>query len=211
MQTMARRMMRDGAQVQRVAIYTRVSTGSQTTENQRLALDTMAAQRGWTVTGRYEDAGISGAKTKRPALDALLADARHGKFDAVLSWSLDRMGRSLAHLIDLVAELEAAGVHVAFHQHSIDTTGPSGRLFLHMLGSFAQFEREMIRERVNAGLDRARAKGKRLGRPKIPAATERAVRARLTAGAGILKVARELGVGSSVVQRIKAEMAEPAT
>src|SRR5689334_23365795 len=141
----------------RAALYLRVSTDQQTVENQRLALEAICAQRGWEVVAVFEDAGISGAKgrEKRPGLDALLKEASRGRFDVVLAWALDRLGRSLADLIGTLQELEAANVDL------------SGRLFFHMLGAFAEFERGMIRQRVMAGLDRARAKGQRLGRPKL--------------------------------------------
>jgi DNA invertase Pin-like site-specific DNA recombinase len=196
------------AKAKRAAIYLRVSTDGQTTENQRLALEAVAAQRGWTVTTVYEDAGISGAKgrDKRPGLDALLKDAARGKFDIALAWAMDRLGRSLADLMSTLSELEGGHVDLFLHQQAIDTTTPAGRMFFHVTGAFAEFERGMIRERVVAGLQRAKAQGRQLGRPKAPADTEAAIRARLAAGIGILKVAREVSVGTSTVQRIKAEM-----
>src|SRR4051794_40333506 len=143
----------------RVALYLRVSTDGQTTENQRLALEAVAAQRGWTVVATYDDAGISGAKgrDKRPGLDRLLKDASRAKFDVVMSWAMDRLGRSLRDLLDTLETLEASKVDLFLHQQAIDTTSPSGRAFYHVLGAFAEFERGMIRSRVNAGLDRARA------------------------------------------------------
>ena len=192
----------------RAAIYLRVSTDGQTTENQRLALVAVAEQRGWTVANVYEDAGISGAKgrDKRPGLDALLKDAARGRFDVVMAWAMDRLGRSLFDLLDMLRLLEGANVDLFLHQQSIDTTTAGGRMFFHVTGAFAEFERGMIRDRVNAGLDRARAKGVRLGRPKVGKKTEAAIRARLATGEGMLKVARALGVGTGTVQRIKAEM-----
>jgi DNA invertase Pin-like site-specific DNA recombinase len=193
----------------RAALYLRVSTDGQTTENQRLALEAVAAHRGWSIVATYEDNGISGAKgrEKRPGLDKLLRDATRAHFDVVLSWALDRLGRSLADLIDTLKTLEGANVDLFLHQQAIDTTTPAGRMFFHVCGAFAEFEREMIRSRVNAGLDRARAKGVRLGRPKVAAKTEAAIRERLEAGLGVLKVAKTLGVGTSTVQRVKADMA----
>lgn len=194
--------------MKRAALYLRVSTDGQTTENQRLALEAVAAQRGWTITATYEDAGISGAKGRagRPGLDKLLKDATRAKFDVVMAWALDRLGRSLADLIDTLQSLEAGSVDLCLHQQAIDTTTPAGRMFFHVMGAFAEFERGMIRSRVNAGLDRARAKGVKLGRPAVAAKTENAIRARLAAGDGMLKVAKSLGVGTSVVQRVKREM-----
>jgi len=156
------------AKIKRAAVYLRVSTDGQTTENQRLALEAVAAQRGWSIVATYEDAGVSGAKgrDKRPGLDTLLRDATRARFDAVMSWAMDRLGRSLADLIDTLRTLEGASVDLFLHQQAIDTTMPAGRMFFHVTGAFAEFERDMIRSRVNAGLDRARAKGVRLGRPK---------------------------------------------
>ena len=195
--------------VKRAAIYLRVSTDGQTTENQRLALMAVAEQRRWSVANVYEDAGISGAKgrDKRPGLDALLKDAARGRFDVVMAWAMDRVGRSLFDLLDMLRLLDGANVDLFLHQQAIDTTTVGGRMFFHVTGAFAEFERGMIRDRVNAGLDRARAKGVRLGRPKVGNKTEAAIRARLGNGEGMLKVARALGVGTGTVQRIKAEMA----
>ena len=193
----------------RVALYLRVSTDGQTTENQRLALLAVAAQRGWTVVATYEDAGISGAKgrDKRPGLDAMLKDATRGKFNVVMAWAVDRIGRSLADLIVTLQDLHGATVDLFLHQQAIDTTTPAGKAMFGMLGVFAEFERSMIQARVNAGLDRARANGKRLGRPPVTAKTEQAIRERLATGTGMLKVAKALGVGVSTVQRVKVAMA----
>ncbi len=193
----------------RAAFYIRVSTDGQTTDNQRLALEAVAAQRGWTVVATYEDAGISGAKgrDKRPGLDKLLTDASRARFDVVMAWAMDRLGRSLADLIDTLRTLEAGKVDLFLHQQAIDTTTPAGRMFFHVTGAFAEFERDMIRSRVNAGLDRARARGTRLGRPPVAMKTEQAIQDRLAAGEGMLKVAKSLGVGVSTVQRVKAGMA----
>jgi len=193
----------------RVALYLRVSTDGQTTENQRLALEAVAAQRGWTVVATYDDAGISGAKgrDKRPGLDRLLKDASRAKHDLVMAWAMDRLGRSLRDLLDTLETLEASRVDLFLHQQAIDTTTPSGRAFFQVLGAFAEFERGMIRSRVNAGLDRARAAGKRLGRPQVATKTEEAIREKLATGMGQLKVAKTLGVGVSTVQRVKAGMA----
>jgi DNA invertase Pin-like site-specific DNA recombinase len=192
----------------RAALYLRVSTDEQSTENQRLALEAIAAQRGWSVVATYDDNGISGAKgrNQRPGLDTLVKDATRGRFNVVMVWSMDRLSRSLAGLIDTLRALEAANVDLYLDQQAIDTTTPAGRMFFHITGAFAEFEHDMIRSRVNAGLARARARGVKLGRPKVSAKVEAAIRACLVAGAGIQKTARALGVGSSVVQRVKAEL-----
>ncbi len=193
----------------RAAIYGRVSTDGQTTDNQIVALQEVAARRGWDIAEVYIDHGISGAKgrDKRPGFDRMLKDASRRKFDVVMAWAIDRMGRSLRDLIDTIEHLEATGVDLYLDQQNIDTTTPAGKLLFHVTGAFAEFERSMIRQRVNAGLARARAQGKRLGRPATDAKTEQAIREALAAGKmGMLKIAAAFGVGSGTVQRIKAEM-----
>ncbi len=151
----------------RVAIYARVSTTDQHTENQLAELRRYAQAREWTTQHEYVDAGISGAKESRPALDHMLKDARRRRFDAVLVWRLDRLGRNLRHLILLLDDLQALGVAFVSLAEGLDCTTPAGRLQLHVLGAIAEFERERIRERVRAGLARARAQGRRLGRPRL--------------------------------------------
>lgn len=194
----------------RVALYLRVSTDGQTTENQRLELAAVASRAGWEIIDTYEDQGISGAKGRdqRPAFDRLLKDAARRRFDLIAAWSVDRLGRSLQHLVGFLEDVHQLGVDLYLHQQGIDTTTPAGKALFQMLGVFAEFERAMIRERVHAGLNRARAQGKRLGRPKIAPQTEQAIRAALRAGdAGLHKIAKAHGVGVSVVQRLKAELA----
>ena len=149
----------------RAGIYARVSTNDQTAENQLLELRRYCEARGWTAA-EYVDTGISGAKDRRPALDRLIADARRRRFDVLVVWRLDRLGRDLKHLITLLDELTATGIAFTSLNEGIDTTTPAGRLQLHLLGAIAEFERDRIRERVYAGLQRARAQGKRLGRPR---------------------------------------------
>jgi DNA invertase Pin-like site-specific DNA recombinase len=192
----------------RAALYLRVSTDGQTVDNQRLALDALCEQRGWQIAQVYADNGISGAKgrNQRPGLDALLKDASRGRFDVVMAWALDRLGRSLLDLLDTLGELEAAGVALVLHEQAIDTTTPAGRMFFQITGAFAEFERAMIRSRVRAGLDRAKARGVRLGRPRTGAKVEAAIRARLAVGEGVKKVAKAVGVGNGTVSRIKTAM-----
>src|SRR6204780_4446032 len=187
----------------RAALYLRVSTDGQTVDNQRLALEAVCEQRGWQVVQVYTDNGISGAKgrNQRPGLDALLKDASRGRFDVVMGWALDRLGRSLLDLLDTLGELEAAGVALVLHEQAIDTTTPAGRMFFQITGAFAEFERAMIRSRVRAGLDRAKARGVRLGRPRTGAKVEAAIRARLAAGEGVKKVAKAVGVGNGTGSR----------
>jgi DNA invertase Pin-like site-specific DNA recombinase len=202
-----------GGKGKRVALYLRVSTDGQTTANQQRELEAVAERCGWQVVQVYQDRGTSGAKgrDKRPAFDRLLKDATRREFDIIAAWSVDRLGRSLQHLVAFLGEVHAVGVDLYLHQQAIDTTTPAGKALFGMMGVFAEFERSMIQERVRAGLKRAKAQGKRLGRPTVAADKDAAVRASLSAGNGILKTAAMVGVGSSVVQRIKSEMAAGAS
>jgi DNA invertase Pin-like site-specific DNA recombinase len=194
----------------RVGLYLRVSTGGQTIENQRQALLDAIERRGWTVTEEFIDAGISGAKgrEKRPAFDRLLKAVIRRKIDVVAAWSVDRLGRSRQDLVGFLSELNAAGADLYLERQAVDTSTPAGRALFQMLGVFAEFERAIIQERIHAGIARARVQGtksgKPIGRARIAPDKEAAIRAALMTGKGILKIARELGVGSSVVQRIKA-------
>lgn len=190
----------------RVALYLRVSTDGQTTENQLKDLHEVADRAGWTVVEVIEDAGISGSKgrDKRPGLDRLLRMVTQRKVDMVAAWSVDRLGRSLQDLVGLLNELHGAGCDLFLHKQAIDTTTSAGRAMFGMLGVFAEFEREMIRERVNAGLARAKAQGKTLGRPKTDAAAIERIRALRADGMGMVRIAKTIGCGVSVVQRVVA-------
>jgi DNA invertase Pin-like site-specific DNA recombinase len=180
----------------RAAVYVRVSTDKQTVENQVAVLRQIAERRDWQVVEQYSDAGISGAKGRdgRPGLDQMLKDAQRRKFDVIMAWAIDRLGRSLIDLLGTIQTLEASGVDLYLDQQSIDTTTPAGRLMFQVTGAFAEFERSMIRQRVHAGLKRAMAQGKQLGRPRIDPAIEKRIQAQLRAGKGMRKVARECGV-----------------
>ena len=147
----------------RAALYARVSTLDQEPENQLAELQRYVTARGWTVR-EYVDRGISGAADRRPALDELVRDARRRRFDVLVCWRLDRLGRSLKHLITLLDELQALGVAFVSLAEGIDATTPAGRLQMHILGAIAEFERARIAERVVAGLARVRKQGKKLGR-----------------------------------------------
>lgn len=192
----------------RVGLYLRVSKNEQTTENQRRELEHVAEHRGWQIVQVYEDHGISGAKgrDKRPAFDQLCKDCARGKLDMVAAWSIDRLGRSLHHVVTFMAELTEQGVGLYLHQQQVDSSTAAGRAMLAMCGVFAAFERDMIVERVHAGLARARAQGKTLGRPRISARTESDIRRLRAKGMGIGKVARQLGIGVSAVQRVEAQL-----
>jgi DNA invertase Pin-like site-specific DNA recombinase len=194
----------------RAGIYLRVSRDDQTTENQRLVLERVAGHRGWLITETYEDAGISGAKGReqRPAFDAMLRDAVRRRFDTLMVWSIDRLGRSVLHVANALAELDAAGIRLYCDREGIDSSTPMGRAMIQMASVFGEQERSMLRSRVLAGLERVRQQGKRLGRPKVSPKVENAIRTHLSAGNGILKVAALVGVGSGTVQRVKREMAE---
>jgi DNA invertase Pin-like site-specific DNA recombinase len=192
-----------------VAIYVRVSTDGQSVENQRRELEAVAERHGWTIARTFADHGYSGmaGRDKRPGFDQLLRGVARKEFDIVAAWSVDRLGRSLQHLLGFLAELKAKGVDLYLHQQGVDTSTPAGRALFQMLGVFAEFERAMIVERVQAGLRRARAQGKTLGRPRVAEKIERTIRAELDKGRGIRAVAQTVGVGTSTVQRIKAEIA----
>jgi DNA invertase Pin-like site-specific DNA recombinase len=196
----------------RVAVYLRVSTGEQTTDNQRRELEEVAARHSWRVVEFFGDAGISGAKgrDKRPGLDRMLKAVARRDVDMVAAWSVDRLGRSLVDLLDFLRELHAKGVDLFLHQQGLDTSTPSGRAMFQMLGVFAEFERSMIRERVMAGLSRARADGTQLGRRRLEdsdAAKAAAIVAARATGTGIRRIARELGVGVGTVLRVTGEVA----
>jgi len=197
--------------VRRAAIYVRVSTDHQTVENQLAALQQVAERRGWQVVETYSDAGISGAKGRkdRPGLDRLLNDASKRHFDVVMAWAIDRMGRSLIDLLGTIEHLHGCGVDLYLDQQNIDTSTPMGRLVFQVTGAFAEFERSMIRQRIRAGLKRAVAQGKRLGRPPVSGELERKAERLLRKGTGILKTAQMVGLGTGTVQRIKAELTGP--
>ena len=186
------------------AIYARVSTNGQTTDNQVRELRKVAKRHGWKISAEYIDHGLSGAKgrDKRPELDKLLKASNRRDFDIIMAWSVDRLGRSLQHLVGFLDDIHAKGVDLYLHQQNIDTSTPSGKAMFQMAGVFAEFERSMIQERVRAGLERAREQGKVLGRPKVSARTESLILKKREQGMGILKRAREVGVGTSVVQRV---------
>jgi DNA invertase Pin-like site-specific DNA recombinase len=195
----------------RAAIYIRVSTDGQTVDNQRLELEQAAKLAGWEIVGVYDDNGVSGAKSRehREAFDRLCKDATRREFDVVMSWSVDRLGRSLQDLVGFLGELHAVGVDLYLHQQGIDTTTPAGKAMFQMMGVFAEFERSMIQERVKAGLNRAKAQGKTLGRPKVNKRIEEAILAARAEGTGKRKIAKQLGVGVSTVNRILSEAAKP--
>jgi DNA invertase Pin-like site-specific DNA recombinase len=205
--------------MKRIALYLRVSTSKQDTNNQRRELKAVAADSGWKIVRIFEDAGISGAKgrAERPGLDAMLKAVNAKEFDLVAAWSVDRLGRSLTDLLNILQHLKDKGVDLFLHQQGLDTSTTAGKAMFQMLGVFAEFERGIIKERVNAGLARARANGTKLGRGNrkdgkaskdekrwgmSTAAMEEKIKTLHKSGVGMLKIGRELAVGTGFVQRV---------
>jgi DNA invertase Pin-like site-specific DNA recombinase len=190
----------------RAALYLRVSTLEQTTDNQERELLEVASRMGHEVVGVYRDRGISGARARdgRPAFDRLLVDASRRRFDVIMAWSVDRLGRSLQDLVGFLSEVHLAGIDLYLYQQGLDTTTPAGKAMFQMMGVFAEFERAMIQERIRAGLARVRSEGRRLGRPRASAETEQRIREALAVPGrpGVRVIAAELGVSIGLVQRI---------
>src|SRR5215472_62970 len=186
----------------RVALYGRVSTidKGQDVNLQLNELREYSERRGWTIAGEYLDNGISGAKESRPELNRLLADAKRRKFDAIAVWKLDRFGRSLKHLVMTLADLESLGIAFVSLRDSFDLSTPSGRLLFQLVGAMAEFERALIQERVKAGLRNAKAKGHRLGRPRIAIQREQ-IESLRQEGPSWEAIAKELGAGVGTVYR----------
>jgi DNA invertase Pin-like site-specific DNA recombinase len=195
--------------MRRAVFYLRVSTQDQTTANQERELRAVAERMGCDVVKVYKDHGVSGAKgrDKRPAFDALCKDAARRQFDVVMAWSVDRLGRSLKDLVGFLSELHALKIDLFLHQQGLDTTTPAGKAMYGMMGVFAEFERSMIKERVRAGLARAKEAGKKFGRPRLDGVLETKIRKALDKGdMGMRRIAIECGVGTGTVQRIAREM-----
>jgi DNA invertase Pin-like site-specific DNA recombinase len=190
--------------MKRAILYLRVSTIDQTTANQERELREIAGRMGCDIAKVYKDHGISGAKgrDKRPQFDALCRDAAKRQFDVVMAWSVDRLGRSLQDLVAFLSELHALKIDLYLHQQGIDTTTPAGKAMFQMMGVFAEFERAMIQERVRAGLRRAVAEGKQLGRPTIPDAIAERIGEARKAGLSVRKTAEKFGVSPTTVQSL---------
>lgn len=189
----------------RAAMYVRVSTTEQRPENQLQALRAFTSARGWSAT-EFVDRGVSGAKECRPGLDAMLRAARARRIDLIVCTKLDRLARSTHHLVTLAKELETLRVDLVVLDQAIDTTTPSGRLLFHVLAAIAEFERDLIRDRVIAGIRRAQAQGRRLGRPRKYQVDGKRARTLLAEGTSLRGVARALGVHPSAVSRALATM-----
>lgn len=191
--------------MKKVAIYARVSTDKQTVTNQLIQLREVAERCGYEIVQEYTDEGISGAKgrSERPALNEMMKAATQRKFDMIMVWSIDRLGRSLQNLVEILNELQTMRIDLFFQQQGLDTSTPSGRMMFSVFGALAEFERALIRERVIAGQNRAKAKGKKLGRPsKMNEGLKTAIQLLRQKGMGIKQIAKECGVGVGTVYSV---------
>jgi len=190
----------------KIALYARVSTADkgQDPQMQLRELREYCERRNWTITSEYVDVGVSGSKDSRPELNKLMADAKQRRFDAVLVWKLDRFGRSLKHLVSALGEFVALGIAFVSLRDSFDLTTPAGRLMFNMVASFAEFERDLIRERVMAGIANRRAKGFRVGRKPVTIDSPR-LQALRSEGQTIREIATTLGCSRSLVHKTLAE------
>ncbi|HTM90176.1 MAG TPA: recombinase family protein [Terriglobales bacterium] len=184
----------------RAAIYARISTNGQSTEPQLLEVRDFIARRGWRLAGEYVDAGISGSRERRPELDRLWSDCRRGRIDAVVVYRYDRFARSLRQLVNALEEFRAVGIDFISLHEGVDTSTPNGRLVFGIFASIAEFERELIRGRVRSGLAAARAKGKRIGRPRVNANAHQVAHLR-AAGASWSEICQQTGLSKGVAQR----------
>ena len=189
---------------ERVALYARPSSDGRTPEKQLAELQNIADQNGWRVAREFVDQDISLPKGKdqRPQFDEMCKEVKEGHFDLIMTWSVDRLGRSLRHLISFLDELQLKKVDLFLYKQGVNTTTPAGKMLFQMLDVFSEFERTIIQERVNEGLTRAKAKGKRLGRPRVSAEVENKIKEQRSIGKGIRRIAKELGVGVSTVMRV---------
>lgn len=194
--------------MKRVALYLRVSTDTQTVDNQRRELMAVADRLGWNIVIELADEGISGAKGRdqRPGYDRLMQMVTRREIDLIACWSVDRLGRSLQHLVGFLGEINDRGVDLYLHTQGLDTSTPAGRAMFSMLSVFAEFERSILRQRIMAGLARSTKKS---GRPSLDPAKADRIRRELSKGTGINATARKFKVGVGTVHRIKTQMAEP--
>lgn len=188
-------------EIARIALYARVSTlNGQNPELQLAEIREHAARRGWQIAGEYVDIGVSGSKESRPQLNRMIADAHRRRFDAVVTWKLDRLGRSLKHLVTTIEDLAAHRVAFVSIRDNMDLSTPSGRLMMHIIGAMAEFERELIRERVSAGIQAAKRRGVRIGRPRTYVSPEK-VRSMRSEGIPWRTIAKRLHVGTGTACR----------
>ena len=186
--------------MKRIAIYARVSTDRQSTESQLNTLREYIEKREWNLFKEYIDEGFTGSNTKRPAFNEMMADAKKRRFDVLLVYKLDRLSRSLKDLIITLDDLKSTGIDFVSYDNSLDTTTPTGRLIFHVVGSVAEFEREIIKERVKTGLENARRKGKRLGRPPVSSALVEEAKRLRSQGMPYRKIGLQLGIPESTVR-----------
>ncbi len=187
--------------MKKVAMYLRVSTSSQTCENQKRELEAYCQRQGWVIAKVYEDSGYSGSKSDRPALNQMLADATFGKFAVLVVWKIDRLARSTSDLLNILTTLKSHGVDFCSTTQAIDTTTSYGKMVMTFLGAIAEFERDTIIERVKSGIERAKANGVKLGRPRVAFDVKRALELRDQQGMGYKQVAKALGVPRTTVYR----------
>jgi len=187
--------------MKKVGIYGRVSTKDQNPESQLLDLRKYVKLRDWKVYQEYVDHGKSGKEESRPALDKLMKDARKRKFDILLVWKFDRFARSTKHLVTALEELEGLGIDFCSYQDSIDTSTNHGKLVFTIMGAIAEFERSLIRERVLAGVRRAKENGIRLGRPPLELDIER-MKDLTSQGSSVRAIAKEMGISKSLVHKV---------
>lgn len=192
----------------RAVLYLRVSTLDQHPESQMHDVLQLAQQRGWDVVGRYVDHGISGTRAKRPGLDQLMADARHGKFDVVVCWSCDRLARSVRHFLEVLDELNHVNVAFVSYREQIDTAGPLGRALMVIVGAIAELERSLIIERVRAGMRRAKLEGRRIGRMPIEVDVDSLRRDRAR-GMSLRDIARTHRISKTTAGRLLQQPPEP--
>jgi len=185
----------------RVAVYARVSTTDQSTDSQLLDLRRYVSERGWNIFKEYVDEGVSGTKDSRPSLNELMNDAKKRRFDVVLVWRFDRFARSTKHLILALEEFKNLGIDFVSYQENIDTSSPLGSAIFTIISAVAQLERDIIAERVKAGLRRARESGKRLGRPKLQVDSTQVLRLR-SEGLSLRAIAQEMGISRTTVSQI---------
>jgi len=186
--------------MKRAAIYARVSTRDQHIDTQLLQLREFATRRGFEIVAEYQDVGISGSKAKRPGLDALLGDARRGRFSLVAVAAFDRIARSTKHFLEVIEEFDSLNIEFISAREAVDTSGPMGRMFVTLLGSIAELERSFIVERIKAGMRRRRLEGLRLGRAPLDIDHEALVHDRLS-GMSLTNVAKKYGVSRASVVR----------
>ena len=186
--------------INRIAIYARVSTADQNVDMQLAELREYAAHRGWAVFSEYCDVGVSGAKESRPELNRMIKDAHLRRFDAVVVWKLDRLGRSLKHLVVTIEDLSSYGVSFVSLRDNLDLSTASGRLMMHVISAMSEFERELIKERVNAGIAAARKRGVRFGRPKTYVSADK-IQAMRDEGTPWRTIAKRLKIGTGTALR----------